>query len=191
MPALCGQPSPHQPSLSSPTGRWATSQSALLHGLFNNVEGREKGDKIREGNDFLALWEPRLWHLPLAKLSVCLWVSACVCVCVWWSCARLMIPPSGTRSWGTKLSCQWCHMCPFKPHWRERREKNGKRGETSVKSNSRRAGNNGKRKGQRGEGLGLVWGVTWEEAWAIVLFNPSAPHATFPCFINYPTYLPR
>lgn len=76
-----------------PTGRRATSQSALLRGLFNNGEGRQN----ERGNDFPgAVGAPSVTFTSSKALNVR--------VLVWWPCARLMIPPSGTLTRGTKLS---------------------------------------------------------------------------------------
>lgn len=59
------------------TGRWATSQSALLCGLFNNVE--RKGDKNQSegGNDFAA-GAPSVTFTSSRTLSA----HAHLCVCV-------------------------------------------------------------------------------------------------------------
>lgn len=112
-PALRGNSSPHQPSVSSPTGRRATSQSALLRGLFNNVEEERRDTK----------WERKRFPGAVGAPSVTFTSGKTldVCVRVWWPCATLMIPPSGTLTRGTKLSWKWCHTCPLDSHQREGR----------------------------------------------------------------------
>lgn len=75
---------PHQPSISTPTGRQATSQSALLCGLFNNVEGERREIKWGRKRFLGAVGAPCVTFTSSEAISVSLslWLSLCVCVCV-------------------------------------------------------------------------------------------------------------